>query len=507
MTRNRLYLLLFMLLASCSDGNTLSDDTDAPATGTPPLSLQVATRSTGGVEGEELQTKFVDGTTIGIVSGGKHYAYTCNAEGRLTAVKDWVVFEQGAKELGVEAFYPYRNDGTYTTLHVWQNQNTTTGGESRYYLSDALHARGSTRRADNRVDLTFHHTMSKLVFNVAPDDNAPAATITSVQIENQPLSADFAYNEDGSVNAVTNISAGSRQAITAYQAADGGGPWRAIIIPQSSMELVLTVTTSEDSETKNYKATLTARNFEWGKQYAYTISLKSTLSVTAITAWEDGGNAQEVESERLLPGSGTQEDPYQVASFDDFKKIKDRLNAHYKQTGDIDMENTSFDGIAGGFRGVYDGGSYNIANVNISGEAYKSGLFNQNYGTLKNIKVTGGSVVSKRDFGGAICGANEFGGLIEGCTNAATVTAKSHNVGGICGWNFGTINQCANSGRISTEGSWNEIGGINGRNSGGVISNCTNIGSVTGSGQNHGPINGKQEGTIINCTPADQNTQ
>lgn len=290
-------------------------DNDAEDT-PPPVALRVATRSTTD-GGEEVKTAFKEGTTLGTVCAGVHYAYTYGAGGVLSAAGDKIFLEHGVSNISVEAFYPYRENGTYTPLTIEQNQNGTTTNsngeaESNYYLSDALHAIGSTTRADNNLQLTFHHAMSKLYFNVR---QYSSATLSLLTIESQPLSASFSFKATyGTVDEVSNISP-NRKTVTAYTT--DNQTWRAAIIPQNNAALTVKVV----ADGKTYRAQLDATDFLPGKQYTYGITVNNGLTVTStsITGWNDDSNGQTIESS-IAPGSGTKEGPYQVASFDGFKK-------------------------------------------------------------------------------------------------------------------------------------------------------------------------------------------
>lgn len=106
------------------------------------------------------------------------------------------------------------------------------------------------------------------------------------------------------------------------------------------------------------------------------------------------------------------------------------------------------------------------------------------------------------------------GGSIVSCKNTATVKAsKARDIdgdgnldgaylGGIAGWIAGNVNNCYNSGTVTTETSWgnsNIVGGIVGfLVNGKTVSYCYNSGSVVGS-DNIGGIVGINNGTVSYC--------
>ncbi len=97
-------------------------------------------------------------------------------------------------------------------------------------------------------------------------------------------------------------------------------------------------------------------------------------------------------------------------------------------------------------------------------------------GKIDNVKFSG-SVVSTTsgDYVAAAVGYNS--GTISNVTNAATVTAESaYNVGGIAGFNNqGTISNCSNAAVVK---GYVKVGGMVGENAG-TIQDCANFGKVT----------------------------
>lgn len=162
---------------------------------------------------------------------------------------------------------------------------------------------------------------------------------------------------------------------------------------------------------------------------------------------------------------------------------KDLANtANYKQMIDIFMDriigNESMASL-GSFEGTYNGDGKRIANLNLKG----CGLFTENKGTLKNIRISSGNITASGDYVGAICGSNT--GTIEACINEAQIQGATKSVGGICGNNAGTIVGCINIGNIS-DGT--TVGGICGNNSNTAneaVKACVNIGMLNKTASSH----------------------
>ena len=84
-----------------------------------------------------------------------------------------------------------------------------------------------------------------------------------------------------------------------------------------------------------------------------------------------------------------------------------------------------------------------------------------------------------------------------GCDNTGKVGGTSDNVGGVCGWNNGAINDCDNTGTVSGTGSF--VGGVCGYNNG-TMTLCYNTGTVSGSDSVGGVCGyNTSNGTITAC--------
>ncbi|MBO5655346.1 MAG: hypothetical protein J6S32_04880, partial [Clostridia bacterium] len=113
------------------------------------------------------------------------------------------------------------------------------------------------------------------------------------------------------------------------------------------------------------------------------------------------------------------------------------------------------------FAGTFNGNG-NTINLSISGQSY-AGLFGYTSGVVKGINVTGS--VSGVDFVGGIAGYNS--GTVTNCINNATITASGGAVGGVVGENYGTVEHCVNM-SSSIAGNTN-VGSVVGRFRDGAI--------------------------------------
>ena len=161
------------------------------------------------------------------------------------------------------------------------------------------------------------------------------------------------------------------------------------------------------------------------------------------------------------------------------------------------------------FNGIFDGNNYIISGIYIKdANSGCQGLFGyvDNKGEIKNVRVEDSYFDVDYSVGG-IVGYNY--GTVSNCSNSGTVidTNTHTDVGGIVGENGGTVTNCSNSGTVTGSGGSARVGGVVGRNIG-TVSNCSNSGTVTGLGQYAyvGGVVGSNENTedntvtVSNCS-------
>lgn len=226
-------------------------------------------------------------------------------------------------------------------------------------------------------------------------------------------------------------------------------------------------------------------------------SEKDPAGVTAVT--EDVKNPQ-----KPFKGSGTEEDPFQIATEDDLKKLADLVNSGEKHEGEhfkiisdgitLTDENkpwTPIGTVEHPFQGNFDGGHKTVSGLTTAEGRDDQGLFGVNDGTIENLTVEGS--VTGKDKAGGIAGSNTENGTIKNCTSDVAVKGES-NVGGIAGENRGEIANCINKGTVNGTGS--NTGGITGHNGEtGRVKDNINSGNVTGpeSGGTTGAVIGKND--------------
>ena len=209
-----------------------------------------------------------------------------------------------------------------------------------------------------------------------------------------------------------------------------------------------------------------------------------------------------------LGGSGSEEEPYLIASGADLAYLKCQVDGgnafagkYFKMTKSIDLNGSSLmigssDELA--FGGIFDGNNCSIRGVGVqTAEAY--GLF---YALL-----AGGEIKNLSVYGNLSCGTNYSGaivsnnmGTVTNCINYASLTTTGR-AGGIAGQNTGIIEACANYGSVTLTGSsTNMVAGIVMYSSGGKLLNCKNFGTVKSENKSGWNTAGIVSNTTAACT-------
>ncbi|NLK50540.1 MAG: choice-of-anchor D domain-containing protein [Candidatus Cloacimonetes bacterium] len=237
-------------------------------------------------------------------------------------------------------------------------------------------------------------------------------------------------------------------------------------------------------------------------------------------------------------GSGTEQDPWQVATAVHLNNVRNYLGDYYNpyyfiQTADIDLDVAPYNEGEGWvpigydssniFRGHYDGDGFIITglyinrsdsdyqglfgfiseatirnlgmiNVNVTGCQYTGGFVGQkSYGSISNCYSTGSVTGDRRS--GLLVGYNN-GGSISNCHSTGSVTGNGYYAGGLVGFNSGSVTNCYSN--ASATGN-NYTGGLIGHNSRGKIDNCYSNGSVTGNDYTGGLVGSHESGEIESC--------
>ena len=205
----------------------------------------------------------------------------------------------------------------------------------------------------------------------------------------------------------------------------------------------------------------------------------------------------------VFAGFGTQENPYLIYSKAQFDSMGAHLSEfnyyegkYFKLMQDL-VDNATVVKKCGTqqaqFKGTFDGDGHtiNVELTNSTSSETHIGLFAFNYGTIKNLTVTGSVTTSNTTVGGI---AGDNGGIVYNCINKATITGNK-NVGGITGRNKAyaastievpVVENCTNEANITGT---DYVAGVVGVNNSKVINSYNGTGVVvTGTGSHVGDI-------------------
>ena len=205
-----------------------------------------------------------------------------------------------------------------------------------------------------------------------------------------------------------------------------------------------------------------------------------------------------------LEGKGTKEEPYIIKTLDELKNIH-VWPAYFELGNDLDADGIE-DFNPKKFIGILDGKNHSINNLTIKSDDKYAGVFRENTGTIKNIKLNNLNIESScsddTSYIGGIVGYNrgtlkniEITGTIK---NIGTVT--NLHMGQISGYNESLIEKTHSNGKLANEGLTTNgyIGGIAGYNDGNIRISY-NTGNITINNVENlkvGGITGKSDRTI-----------
>jgi hypothetical protein len=197
-------------------------------------------------------------------------------------------------------------------------------------------------------------------------------------------------------------------------------------------------------------------------------------------------------------GIGEPNDPYQIASAEDLIALGESPKDYYKYfilTRDIDLAGYVFDKAiiapyidpndtgefqGTSFTGSFDGNGHVISHLTIDGGSYL-GLFGQlkpgsSVGEeVKNVGVVDANITGD-DYVGGIVGYNS--GSIANSYSSGSVAGTGGAVGGLVGYNaWGMLTECHSAAFVSGGG---EVGGLIGLNWVSTVTRCYSTGSVSG---------------------------
>jgi hypothetical protein len=270
-------------------------------------------------------------------------------------------------------------------------------------------------------------------------------------------------------------------------------------------------------------------------QWTGNVSAIANVSAASTTITMNGNYSITANFILFAGGSGTAEDPYQIADWRHLDNVRNYLDCHFIVINDLDSSSVGYTELASAtanegkgwepigttavndkFAGSFDGQGYEICdmfidrpdesdvglfgvvdevgvienvgvvNGNVTGQDDVGGLVGKNEGTVSNSYATGS--VTGDDFVGGLAGKNE--GTASNSSSTSSVTGNTR-VGGLMGQNSATMSNSYSTGNVTGN---THVGGLMGRNEG-TASNSSSTGSVTGDDYVGGLV-GKNDGTV-----------
>jgi hypothetical protein len=185
---------------------------------------------------------------------------------------------------------------------------------------------------------------------------------------------------------------------------------------------------------------------------------------------------------RYSGGNGMTVNPYQIANAADFQLLfttPTDWNSAFILTADIDFGGAAITPVGNSstkFTGIFDGNGHIISNAVIHlPDNYYVGLFGYvgSSGQIRNLGVEGVNLLGHSYVGGLV-GYNE--GTLTGCYATGSVTSIWSYVGGLVAWNEGTLTSCYATGPVVGTG---YVGGLVGVHYTGTLTACYSASSVS----------------------------
>jgi hypothetical protein len=217
--------------------------------------------------------------------------------------------------------------------------------------------------------------------------------------------------------------------------------------------------------------------------------------------WQDtAGEAITSLLDMPFNGDGSEDDPYQILTADDFAMLSwwDVRGKNFILMSDIDLTGIKVYPIEQ-FNGIFEGNAYTISNgVVYEPLTAECGFFAaiEVPCQIKNIRFVNCSVEGFFRTGG-LAGKSGYDTSIHNCSFDGTVIGNDNSTGGLLGHHQGSI---TDSHATATVTGWQKsTGGLVGYNLDGTISRCFSNSNVTGYQQRVGGLVGWSGGVIINC--------
>ena len=202
-----------------------------------------------------------------------------------------------------------------------------------------------------------------------------------------------------------------------------------------------------------------------------------------------------------MDGKGTQQEPYEIVIVDQLIRLGKAgalTGEHFVLLNDLDLEGLLWSqAVIPFFSGYFNGNDFHIHNLRIHGTGHLGFFGKLRGGTVANLGLVNTYIESPNDYVmgryvGSLVGYNS-GGNVSNCSSIGTVSGSRY-VGGLVGCNNrGNVSNCSSTGAVNGD---REVGGLIGYNYG-AVSDCYSTGSVRGGNNETGGLVGMNHGHTV----------
>lgn len=385
-----------------------------------------------------------------------------NHHGKMTeSAGEWIAFDEAFK-----VALDFAKDRTDTMIVVAPDHNTgLTATPDSGKMSQVVKKVQNNENTENAKDLLSfaasspeypHTSMNGGLWMYLPD-GVPTFEETMSVNKNNPMRGDFTADNTDIANYIAAMIADGRVSSLSdatnklFYDVTSMGSYNNGTFKFNDYNASVTINSDEimvdgRAEHSRGEISIYINNRVYVSQYAYQLATGQVLEDSELTKFE---------------GKGTKEDPYQIASAEDFAKFTQNMmldsyrGVYFKQTADIDLsEQGDYKGIGSEneFMGTYDGQGHTIK-VNIVSDSDKgTAVFPYTSGVIKNLGTTGNIENTAPEGGCAgIARSIRNGGKIYNCWS--TVDLKSEKDAGAIALSVNEnayMCNCYYKGKIST---------------------------------------------------------
>ena len=381
------------------------------------------------------------------------------------------------------AYAPYKEGHTGESLTFTVDADQATNDLQG---SDLLHASGKVESA--KLDITLAHKLSKLTVTVTKKGETNPIEVGDVTLRGTVPTATLDLTSDDVVAA-----SGTATEIKMWHNTTGG-TYECILVPQAT---AFGVSFTYGGDTYLWESS--SFTFEGGKAYTLALTFDGKVSAGEVTVSEWGependlGEGTATETNYTYDASTN---TYTVYTAKGLQKWAEAVISDHAinctLAANIDMTEETWQGANISYSGTFDGNGYTI-----------TGLTNcftyMNAGTIKNLTLVEPKISVSTRRAGTV--ASENWATIENChVVGGSIEGTYLQSGGIAGLNGNkaTIRACSSSAAVTIQDDGDGAGGIVGLNSSRIIA-CYATGSVTGNNAYIGAIVGRLGGELTAC--------